>query len=109
VREQRREQEQPANTRQRAVVRQDPGVLESETHDMKDAALYERLNSAIAEHLSRFDQGLHHIKELHLRLHERLDHIVESPNDMHEKLSFLIGRKNDSFSCVGTIMSPIGR
>ena len=67
------------------------------------------MNSTIAEHLSRFDQGLHHIKELHLRLRERLDHIVVSQNEMHEKLSYLIGRKNDSFSCVGTIMSPIGR
>jgi len=56
--------------KQRAIVRQEPGVLESENHDMIDAALYVQLNRAIAEHLSRIEQRLHHINESHIRLHE---------------------------------------
>jgi hypothetical protein len=51
--------------KQRAVVRQESGVLESESHDMIDAAFYVRLNRDIAEHFSRIEQGLHHINESH--------------------------------------------
>ena len=42
--------------KQRAVVRQEPGVLESESHDMIDAALYVRTNRSIAELFSQIEQ-----------------------------------------------------
>jgi hypothetical protein len=74
--------------KQQAVVRQEPGVQESESHDMIDAALYVPLKSAIAEHLSQIEQGLHHINELHIRLHEQLDHMDETQNEMHDKILF---------------------
>jgi len=83
------------------------GVLESESHDMIDAALYVQSNRAIAELFSQIEQRLHHINESHIRLHERLDHMDESQNEMHDKILFLIGTQNDQFSCVEN-MSPIG-
>jgi len=52
-REQRREQEQPVDTVRRAEER---GVLESESHDMIDAALYVRTKRSIAEPFSRIEQ-----------------------------------------------------
>jgi len=93
--------------KQRAVLRQELGVLESENHGMIDAALYVQPDRAIAELLSQIEQRLHHINESHIRLHERLDHMDESQNEMHDKIFFLIGKQNDQFSCVEN-MSPIG-
>ena len=52
-REQRREQEQPVDTMRRAEER---GVLENESHDMIDAALYVRTNRSIAELFSQIEQ-----------------------------------------------------
>jgi hypothetical protein len=86
------------------VVRQEPKVLESDSRDMIDDM---PLNSAIAEHLSQIEQGLHCIHESHLRLHEQIHHMDKSQNEMHDKIQYLIGWQNDHFSCVQNI-SPIG-
>ena len=67
--------------KQRAVVRQEPGVLESESHDMIDAALYVQTNRSIGE----IEQRLNHITQLHIQLQERLNHMDESQRMMHEK------------------------
>ena len=53
AREQRREQEQPVETMKRA---EEGGVLESESHDMIDAALYVQMNRSIAELFSQIEQ-----------------------------------------------------
>ena len=82
---QRREQEQPVDTVRRAEER---GVLESDSHDMIDAALYVWTNRSIAEHFSQIEQWLHHITELHNQLQEQLDHMDESQKEMLEKNRF---------------------
>ena len=51
-REQRREQEQPVDTVRQA---EEQGVLESESHDMIDAALYVQTNRSIAELFSQIN------------------------------------------------------
>jgi hypothetical protein len=63
--EQRREQDQPVDTVRQA---EEQGVLESESHDMIDAALYVQTNRSIAELFSQIEQQLHHITELHIQL-----------------------------------------
>ncbi len=62
-------------------------MLESESHDMIDAALYVQTNRSIAELFSQFEQQLHHITELHIKHQERLDHMDESQIEVHEKSS----------------------
>ena len=52
-REQRQEQEQPVDTVRQA---EEWGVLESESHDMTDAALYVQTNRSIAELFSQIEQ-----------------------------------------------------
>ena len=79
------------------------GVLESESHDMIDAALYVQMNRSIAELFSQIEQRLHHITELQIQLQEQLDHMDESQKEMHEKIDFLIGKQIDQYGCVDTM------
>ena len=79
------------------------GVLESESHDMIDAALYVRTNRSIAELFSQIEQRLHHITELHIQLKERLDRMDESQKDVHGKVDYLIAKRTVQFSCADTI------
>ena len=78
-------------------------MLESESHDMIDAALYVQTNRSIGE----IEQRLNHITQLHIQLQERLNHMDESQRMMHEKINYLIGKQTVQFSCVDTI-SPLG-
>ena len=80
--------------KQRAVVRQESGALESENHDM--------MNRDISPHLSRIEEELHnHINESHNRLQEQLRHMYELQSQMHERLDCLIERlnHNEQFNC----------
>ena len=84
--------------KQRAVVRQESGALESESHDM--------MNRDIAPHLRQIEQGLHnHINDLHNRLQEQLRHMYELQIQMQERLNFLIERQNHNkqFNCNASI------
>ena len=82
-------------------------MLESESHDMIDAALYVRTNRSIAELFSRIEQRLNHITELHIQLQEQLDHMDESQKDVHAKVDYLCGKRTVQFSC-GDTMSSFG-
>jgi hypothetical protein len=80
--------------KQRAVVRQESGALESESHDM--------MNRDISPHLSQIEQGLHnHINESHNQLQEQLPHMYELQSQMQERLDFFIERQNHNkqFNC----------
>ncbi len=101
-REQRQEQEQPVDTVRQA---EEQGALESESHDMIDAALYVRTNRSIAELVSQIEQRLHHITELHIKLQEQLDHMDKSQKDVHGKVNYLIAKRTVQFSCADAMSS----
>ena len=84
--------------KQRAVVRQESGALESESHDM--------MNRDISPHLRQIERGLHnHINDSHNQLLEQLHHMYELQIQMQERLNFLIERQNhnEQFNCNASI------